>query len=497
MKWANFLHIYQPSDQQPDILEAVVEQSYRPVLSHIVKSKNAKLTINITGSLLELFDKYGYQDLIEMMKIAGKAGKIEFTGSAKYHAFLPFLNDEDIKRQIIANDETCRYYLGEAYKPKGFFPPEMAYKRNLVPILESLGFEWIILDEIAMSENSNIIDYNKIYTIKNSSLKVFFRERRLSNLIMGSLVRSKETLLGAMEKELQKPDYIITAMDEETFGHHRPGLESMLFDILDDPIFNLVTISELIDLYDKTQETEPSESTWASSKSDIEKGIQFLSWTDPSNPIHALQWRLFNLVSKEVKKINSTDKKYKEIIKDMDIASASDHFWWASAKPWWSLEMIELGAYRLLKIMREIPDIKDETLLYASSLYKDIVSIAFEWQRSGKVRRMVSEQQAILRIPFKDRTFGRGGAEEGVYCAFIDMMKQLENDSVKKKEYEKAILWRDAIFKLENKLDIYDTINVIDMVRTHIPNEEVEKTIEKYKEQYRKIRGGQPEQRGS
>ena len=110
---------------------------------------------------------------------------------------------------------------------------------------------------------------------------------------------------------------------------------------------------------------------------------------------------------------------------------------------------------------------------------------------------MMKEQRSILRIPFKDRTIGKGGAERGVYHAFLDMMAKLEKDAAAKSEYEKAILWRDAIFKLEHKLDIYDTINAIDLLRVEIPHEQVERMIEIYKEKYRKIRGGQPEQRGS
>ena len=83
-----------------------------------------------------------------------------------------------------------------------------------------------------------------------------------------------------------------------------------------------------------------------------------------------------------------------------------------------------------------------------------------------------------------------------MYFAFIDMMKKLEQEAVEKYEYEKAILWRDAIYKLKNKMDIYDTVNAIDLLRIEIPHKEVEKTIEEYKDKYRKIRGGQPEQRG-
>ena len=146
MKWANFLHIYQPRDQQKDILEAIVSQSYRPIISHIVSTPDIRLTMNITGALLELFDKYGYKDIIDMLRRGGEEGKIEFTGSAKYHGFLPMLDESDIIRQIKINDETNKFYLGDAYKPRGFFPPEMGYDNKLAPIIESLGFDLIILN---------------------------------------------------------------------------------------------------------------------------------------------------------------------------------------------------------------------------------------------------------------------------------------------------------------------------------------------------------------
>jgi alpha-amylase/alpha-mannosidase (GH57 family) len=497
MRWANFLHIYQPADQQPDILQAIVDQSYRPILTYITESEHVKVTFNVTGSLLELFDKFGHKDILEMLKKGGEAGKIEFTGSAKYHAFMPFLGEEDIKRQIIANNETCKYYLGDAYKPKGFFPPEMAYTKKFLPVIESLGFKWIILDEIALTGEPDKVDYTKIYKIKGTKLNVFFRERRLSNLIMSAVVRSKETLKEAMKSDLASSRYIVTAMDGETFGHHRPGLEKMLFDIFSTKDFNLCTISELLDDKRDVVEIEPIASTWASSKNDIDKGIQFLSWSDPENIIHKWQWELFTLVRDEVAKADRKMPTFPALQKHMDIATASDHFWWASAKPWWSVEMIEDGAYRLLETLRAVPKVKKDKLAEASSLYEKIISTAFNWQRTGKIRSMMAEQRSILRIPFKDRTIGRGGAEEGVYHAFIDMMKRLEKEAVERKEYEKAILWRDAMYKLENKLDIYDTINAIDLVRIEIPNEEVEKVIVEYKEKYAAMRGGQPEQRGA
>lgn len=486
MYWANFLHIYQPPGQQPDILEAVVAQSYRPLIAGIRKNPKSKLTLNITGSLLELFDSYGYFDLIDGLKTAGMAGQIEFTGSAKYHALLPFLSQEDIIRQIKINDETNRFYLKEAYHPQGFFPPEMAYHPKLAPILADLGYSWIIIDEIALNGQVEKVDYTKTYKVKNTSLRVFFRERRLSNLIMSAAVRSCASLKDVLGSDLHSPRYVLTGMDGETFGHHRPGLENLLFEIFTDPAFHLLTISQLSDLYPTSISVEPIISTWASSEQDMDNKAQFISWQDPDNPIHELQWKLYNLANTLSK--NTDHKK-------MDVASASDHFFWASAKPWWSLEMIEEGAYRLLDVIASLPQVDPIQLAQAKDYYQQIVSLAFDWQRTNRVRKLSRDQQAVLRIPFQDRTLALGGQQEVVYLAFLDMMKKQEAKAVLNQEYESAIMWRDALYKLQNKLDIYDAVHAVDLLRVAVGNSQVEKVIQQYKAQYNKIRSGQPEQR--
>lgn len=485
MNWAHFFHIYQPADQQPDILEAVVVASYRPLLEGFCRNENIRLTLNVTGALLELFDKHGYVDLIDMLRRLGREGRVEFTGSSKYHAFLPLLADDEIIRQISTNNETLAFYFGADFKPRGFFPPEMAYDPKLLPILEDFGFQWMLLDEIALGGGAP--DYTKRYQIAGSNLQVYFRERRLSNLIMSAIVRSPESLLEATTDDRATGRYVVTAMDGETFGHHRPGLEKILFDMFATPDFQWRTISDLETMYTDVRETKLVPSTWASSQHDIERNVQFLSWHDPDNTIHTWQWELVNLA---LRVVNDTTRS------QMDKALSSDHLWWASAKPWWSLEMIEQGAYLLLSIVRATPHADPEIIATAERLYEKIVSTAFQWQRTGRVRRMIQSQNNLQRIPFQDRTLAKGGAQEGVYHAFIAMMKDLEQKAAAAGEYEQAVLWRDAVYKLEHKQDIYDAISAIDLLRTKLPHELVEKTIEEYKEKYRHIRGGQPEQRG-
>jgi len=95
MKWAHFLHIYQPSGQHPGILDKIVNESYRPILRGLYITENAKITLNINSVLTELLFSNGYRDVIEDIKSLVETGKIELVGSAKFHPFLPLLPEQE------------------------------------------------------------------------------------------------------------------------------------------------------------------------------------------------------------------------------------------------------------------------------------------------------------------------------------------------------------------------------------------------------------------
>lgn len=501
MKWLNFLHFYQPANQQKDILEAVVKQSYYPIFKKIDELPNVSITVNITGSLLELFERDNYTELLEFIRRSVKSGKVELTGGCKYHAFMPLLPEKELIRQIEQNEQTISRVLGFDYKPRGFFPTEMGFKPELAKLIKSLGYDWIILDEIAgLAQNNEFPISDKIYVEESTQMPVFFRNRRISNLIMSAVARDTQTLKQALDSDLQLP-YIVTGMDGETFGHHRIGFEHFLFDVLSDQSLNISGISSFLDSDEAKsltkQQVAIKSGTWASSIFDIQKGTQFLSWKDPDNSIHAVQWEFMQFTLDLVYAYSTQMPNYNEVRSKMDIALASDHFWWASAKPWWSLEMIEDGAFRFLDTVKSMQALPEETVYKAYKYYMSIVSQAAAWQREGTVREMARQQNEILRIPFKDRTFGKGGNEEGVYYAFLELMKQQEKKAAEKGDYEKAILWRDAVYKIDHKYDIYDSINVIDILRLDVGNKEVEDFLDTFTEKYRQLRGGQPEQRGA
>ena len=494
MKWANFLHFYQPYNQQKDILEAVVNQCYRPLLRGLVENKDARLTINVSGGLLEALDYKGFEDVISLFKELYQSGRIEFTSTACYHAFLPLIPKDEVIRQIKINNNVLRRYIGKDFTPAGFFPPEMGYNTGLEGILEDLGFKYILLDEI--SREKEIVD-SPLCKISNSNLKVVFRQRTPSNLIMSGIERDSTSLWQTLSK-YDIGSYLVTAMDAETFGHHRPGLEKAFLEIFNNRSIQFTQLVDIVnDVSLNSVETGLQSSNWASSKEDILKGVQFISWNDPENTLHRWQWGLVNLMLSLLNDINSRVEGYAQFRASADKALASDQFFWASAKPWWSVEMIESGVHAVLEVIEKIPQVNKEDMERAQDLYRKIISTAFEWQRTGKIREMNKERNAFQRIPFKERTLEKGGTEEAVYQAFVDMMRTQEKQAREKGEYEKAILWRDAVYKLETKCDIYDAINAIDLLRIEISNEKVEKTLDEYTVRFGQIRGGQPEQRSN
>jgi len=488
MRWANFLHLYQPANQNEEIFHRVVSESYKPLIQTLKDYSQAKITLNINAALSEQFLERGYEDLINDIVFVAKRGQIEFTDSAKYHALLPFLEKDEIVRQIQMNRETNQKIFGSVYAPKGFFPPEMAYNPFLAPILQELGYEWIIIDEIGLNGRINQIDGNSIYKIKGTDLYVYFRERLISNLIMSALVRQEQDFKEIIGEEYKRKEYMITGMDGETFGHHRPGLQKLLTELLISDDFEHVFFSELPKQISKRFFINPVISTWASTEKDIEKNEQFLTWKDKNNKIHDLQWKLQQLAIDVAKKCNLARHK-------LDQALASDHFFWASARPWWSLETIEAGAWALLDTICSVPGCNLETIKKAKGLYYAIIAMAFEWQRTGYIRKIYKKYREHSLIPFKERTVGQG--EPWVYDAFIELMKNAMKEAAKKENFEEAILWRDAIWKLNTKNDIYDAVHAIDILRKQITNAQILDMIGKYRREYERFSSGQPERRGT
>ncbi len=379
--WAQLLHFYQPPTQSPSMLKKICSESYRPLLKVFTDFQYARATLNFNGVLTEMLSDCGHTDIIDGYRLLAEKGQIEFTGSAVYHAILPLLPLKEVERQIRLNTSMNRKLFGNIYQPKGFFPPEMCYSRDIVPQIADAGYKWIILSGIACNAEWPM-DF--IYRLDNDSdqLCVFFRDDVLSNQISFQNIDARGFITHLAQWKGKKENiYVVTAMDAETFGHHIQGWEKVflaeVYDELESLIktsneihqkrvladthenllktediqnqIKMVTISELIELFNNERPVEPRASSWSTTTEDLQAVNPYPLWFDKNNEIHKLQWEhlriCIKLVYASLKYADNAESKHYAAIarKLLDKAEHSCQMWWASQKPMWDINMIYMG----------------------------------------------------------------------------------------------------------------------------------------------------------
>ncbi len=396
--WAPLLHFYQPPTQVHWVLKKVCIESYRPLVELFTDLPYAKVTININAVLTEMLSDHGFDDVVKGIRELARRGQVDFTGSGKYHPILPLIPQSEVERQISQNHKTNKSLLGKYYNPKGFFPPEMCYSKEILkPIVDS-GHRWIIISGIAcpVAWPTNIIHQ---IDADGSKIAVFFRDNILSNKISFHNIDATgfiDHLKQVQKDQKSKGDiYVITAMDAETFGHHiqdwekiflakvyesiemdnekreKPGKEhelppvpqsgpeqakvlaaqhgSLLGEIAEGKQIKVVTISDLLDIFPCGESIEPKASSWSTDNPDLDAGNPYPLWQSPNNTIHQYLWEHMDIAMALVNKAvavakEKSAKQYADNARTLlDAALHSDQFWWASRRPWWDPNLIYRG----------------------------------------------------------------------------------------------------------------------------------------------------------
>ena len=237
-------------------------------------------------------------------------------------------------------------------------------------------------------------------------------------------------------------------MDGETFGHHRPGLEERLFEVYQSKKIKTITLSELLTLFPKRQQVEPLASSWALMMRDLEKKMPYSRWHNKNNAIHRWQWQLTRLAIKETAKLSPNNPSYQRIRGALDKSLHSDQYWWASAMPWWSLELIEKGARELMDVVLKNPQSSKQNKTLSQELYKKIVFTGFAWQKSGKIEKlsMLADEDVTQRIT-KEMPY----IPISEFNRIINNLKDQMFAAAKNLEYERAAQIRNRIRELEEK----------------------------------------------
>ena len=397
--WAPLFHFYQPPIQVLSVLNRVVRESYHPLLQVLRRAPHARATLNFSGVLTEMLCEAGFSEVVQGFGELAGGGRVEFTGSAKYHAILPLIPQDEVLRQVQSNAVTNRHYLGAAYQPSGFFPPEMAFNHELAASLVQTGHRWVIVSGIACPANVSwpVQAVHRVAPFAGRSqerLAVFFRDDVLSNRISFQNIDAEgfAAHLLSLGQALHGDGYVVTAMDAETFGHHIPGWHQRFlaegFRLLAErrDAVMITTLSELLDRFPRGQEVVPRASSWSSTQDGLDQNNPYPLWKDPANRIHQLQWQHTDISLKLTHHAmrwaeDEASRKFAGIARNLqDAGLHSCQYWWASRNPMWDMNL----AHRGLLLQRE-------AVLNACKALR-VSSASPEAKRAGELLKAVSDR---------------------------------------------------------------------------------------------------------
>lgn len=376
MLWLNFLHLYQKANADAYVIKEATELSYRRLLKALEKNPRSKFTLNISGCLFLRWDELNYFEIIKKIRILAAKKQIEITGTAAYHPLLPLIPAREAAKQIKENETILKKYL--EIKPAGFFFPEMAYSAKAAKIVKSLGYQWTILDEVAVAGKLNRTDCGQIY-LEENGLKVILRQRKLSESYV------PEAIAGLLKKE-EKPALAITATDGELYGLRHTDPTGKLEKLLKERSLKTLTISAYLQKQQESRKIKLLPSAWTSSEEEVKKGLPFRLWSDKKNLIQKKLWELARLALWSSEKYRG-DKNYDWARWHLARGLASCTFWWASGKDFreiygpvsWSPDEIERGAEELIRSIRSLDNPRARLLkIKGEKLYISIKKLVWK-----------------------------------------------------------------------------------------------------------------------
>ena len=356
------LHAYQPVTQRIEILERIINNCYIPFFENLNKKPNVKITLNITGCLLEILaTKYPY--VLGLLEKSISAGQIEIMGSAFYHPVLPLISLENQKYQIGKQKEIIQNILG--LKSSVFFPPELAVSEKILPQILEKGYNTVIVPE-----NINSEPFGCNYILDNGkSIRLVKRNKELSNKIaFNHYNRNITHCVMDLETEYRKTNRPITlAMDIETFGEHMAEYYFYFFNLSDR--IETMTLSNSLDRFPIDNVSDAFiPSSWSTTKADLDAFIPYPLWNHPYNSVHQLQQTHLRLLHQIKLYLQEGDW-----LDEYHAAYYSCQFWWAS-KDWWSPELIHTGLkYQRNVLAKMIDNLSKDSQQIILNLSNDII----------------------------------------------------------------------------------------------------------------------------
>lgn len=318
------------------ILHKVAEKSYIPtnkkLLELLRNHPEFKLSLSITGTILEQFEKWSPATLASFQELVA-TGRVEIVGETYHHSLAFFYSQAEFESQVNMHREKIQQLFNQT--PQVFRNTELSYNNDLAYWADRAGYKGILAegwDPVLGWRSPNFV-YRPSYT---ENIRLLLKNYKLSddiafrfgdrNWAEWPLTADKFT---HWLNETGEADVFNLFMDYETFGEHQWS-ESGIFDFLHHlpekwlaAGNTFATVSEAIDGHEAVDVIDtPQTTTWADTERDLS------AWL--GNP---MQQQAIHALYDLQKPIMDTGDLL--LIDDWRKLTTSDHFYYMCTK-WFS-----------------------------------------------------------------------------------------------------------------------------------------------------------------
>jgi alpha-amylase len=320
-----------------DILHKVAYKSYIPanqrLLRMLHKHPEFKLSMSITGTVLEQFEKYA-PEVLDSFKELVATGRVEIVAETYHHSLAFFYSRAEFESQVKMHREKIQELFGVT--PTAFRNTELSYNNDLAYWADKAGYKAILCEgwDPVMGWRSPNFVYRPSYT---DQIRVLTKNYKMSddiafrfgNKAWEEYPLTTEKYMKWVNTSWDQP-LLNLFMDYETFGEHQwedTGIFDFLENLpniwLENEAHTFMTVTEAATSFDAVDTLDvPNTITWADTERDL---TAWLGNRIQQNSIEAL-YSLQDAV------IKSGDL---ALIEDWRKLQTSDHFYYMCTK-WWN-----------------------------------------------------------------------------------------------------------------------------------------------------------------
>jgi len=166
-------HLHQPVDNLGFIVEDAYQKAYKPIIDNIFEYSEVKVTLHISGSLLEWFLE-NKPDFIKKVKVMAKRGQLEIIGGGYYEPIFAIIPYRDKITQMKKLSDLIKKEFD--LEVKGAWLSERVWEPNYPSFLNDVGLKYVIVDDNHF-RSTGITEEDTFYTYvtedEGKTLRIF------------------------------------------------------------------------------------------------------------------------------------------------------------------------------------------------------------------------------------------------------------------------------------------------------------------------------------